>query len=255
MPRILWTREEHLLVFNLYCQIPFGRIHMRNPKVIALAKVLGRTAGAVSRKLANFARLDPAITMTGRKGLPHGSGGEAEVWQEFAENPEAVAFKSTQLLAQWQGRTLEDVAKIPEIELPPEGIERERLVRVRVNQQFFRSAILSAYDNRCCVTGLAVQELLVASHIIPWAQDAKHRMNPRNGLCLNALHDRAFDRGLMVVTENGAVKLRKGLHSTGPEDEIAVRWLWQFDGQLLRLPRKFPPDPTFLAEHRKRWLS
>jgi len=253
MPRILWTREEHLLVFNLYCQIPFGGIHIRNPKVIELAKILGRKVGAVSLKLANFARLDPTITKTGRKGMRHGAKGEEEVWHEFADNPEELAFESTRLLAQWQGRSLEDVAKIPEIELPPEGIERERLVRVRVNQRFFRSAILSAYDNRCCVTGLAVQELLVASHIVPWAQDAKHRMNPRNGLCLNALHDRAFDRGLMVVTDTGAVKLRKDLHSSCPEDEVAVKWLWQFDGQSLRVPRKFPPDPMFLTEHRKRW--
>jgi predicted restriction endonuclease len=72
------------------------------------------------------------------------------------------------------------------------GLERERMVRVRVNQHFFRAAILSAYDYKWCVTGLAVPELLVASHIVPWARDTKQRMNPRKGLYLNALHDRAF---------------------------------------------------------------
>jgi putative restriction endonuclease len=253
MPRILWTREEHLLVFQLYCQIPFGSIHIRNPKVIALAKLLGRKVGAVSLKLANFARLDPNIIKTGRRGMSHGAKGEEEVWREFADHPEELVFESTRLLAKRQGKTIEAVAKIQEIELPPEGLERERLVRVRVNQQFFRSAILAAYDNRCCVTGLSVQELLVASHIIPWAHDAKLRMNPCNGLCLNALHDRAFDRGLMVISDTGTVKLRKDLRETCPEDEPAVRWLCQFDGQPLRVPRKFPPDPVFLAEHRKRW--
>jgi putative restriction endonuclease len=68
---------------------------------------------------------------------------------------------------------------------------------VRVNQQFFRAVVLAAYDGKGCVTGLAVPELLVASHIVSWAEDPKQRMNPRNGLCLNALHDRASDRRLM----------------------------------------------------------
>jgi putative restriction endonuclease len=255
MPRILWTREEHLLVFNLYCQIPFGTIHERNPKVIALAKILGRKVGAVSLKLANFARLDPTITSTGRKGMSHGAKGEEEVWREFEQNPEALAFESTRLLANREGRKLEEVSDIDQRELPPEGIERERMVRVRVNQHFFRTAILAAYDQRCCVTGLAVPQLLVASHIVPWAHDPKHRMNPSNGLCLNALHDRAFDRGLMVVTKTGTVKMCESLRATCPEDEPAVKWLWQFDGTPLRKPRKFLPDPLLLAEHRKRWLK
>ena len=253
MPKILWKREEHLLVFNLYCQIPFGAIHERNPKVIALAKVLGRKVGAVSLKLANFARLDPTITSTGRKGMSHGAKGEEEVWKEFANDPEALAFESVSVLAEWQGRKIEEIAQIDIRELPPEGTERERMVRVRVNQKFFRDAILAAYDNRCCITGLAAPGLLEASHIVPWARDPKHRMNPRNGLCLNALHDRAFDRGLMIITEAGRVQLKEELRITCHDDEVALKWLWQFDGQFLRKPRKFPPDPALLAEHRKHW--
>src|SRR5271155_4885876 len=59
MPRRDWTREELIVAFNLYCKIPFGRIHIRNPLIIELAKAIGRTPSAVSWKLANFARLDP----------------------------------------------------------------------------------------------------------------------------------------------------------------------------------------------------
>jgi putative restriction endonuclease len=169
MRKDLWTHEEHLLAFDLYCRIPFGAIHMRNPKVIALAKLIGRKVGAVSRKLANFARLDPAITLTGRVGLSHGSAGEEEIWEEFAANPEALVYESARIRAEREGKKVEEVAEIDEIELPKEGLERERLVRVRVNQRFFRDAVLAAYDGRCCVTGLAVPALLVASHIVPWA--------------------------------------------------------------------------------------
>jgi putative restriction endonuclease len=41
---------------------------------------------------------------------------------------------------------------------------------VRVNQRFFRTVVLAAYENKCCITGLAAPELLVAGHIVGWAR-------------------------------------------------------------------------------------
>jgi putative restriction endonuclease len=248
-----WSREEHVLAFNLYCKIPFGTIHMRNPKIIELAELLGRSVGAVSYKLANFARLDPALQSRGIRGMAHGAKGEAEVWQEFAADGEKLVYESERLLAEKAGRPLEQVAEIDERELPAEGLERERLVKTRVNQHFFRTAVLAAYNWRCCVSGLAVQPLLVASHIVPWSLDAKNRMNPRNGLCLNALHDRAFDRGLMTITADFKVKISDTLEPTSEGDEEPLGWLRRFDGAVLTLPKKFPPDASLLASHRKRW--
>ena len=58
MPRRDWSRDELIVAFNLYCKIPFGQIHIRNPLIVELAKVIGRTPSAVSWKLANFARRD-----------------------------------------------------------------------------------------------------------------------------------------------------------------------------------------------------
>src|SRR6185503_18984275 len=95
-----WSREELILAFNLYSQIPFGTIHIRNPKVIELAKLLGRSVGAASWKLANFARLDPALKARGIKGARRGAKGEEEIWKDFAKNPEALAFESERLKAQ-----------------------------------------------------------------------------------------------------------------------------------------------------------
>jgi putative restriction endonuclease len=74
MPRRDWTREELIVAFNLYCKIPFGRIHIRNPLIIELAKSIGRTPSAVSWKLANFARLDPALKKRNIAGATHGAG-------------------------------------------------------------------------------------------------------------------------------------------------------------------------------------
>ena len=78
-------------------------------------------------------------------------------------------------------------------------IERESIVKVRVNQYFFRKTILAAYNNTCCITGINKPELLIASHIIPWSENEELSVNPLNGLCLNAIHDKAFDCGLIAI--------------------------------------------------------
>jgi len=250
-----WTREEHVLAFNLYCKIPFTTIGMRNPRIIELAGLLGRSVGSVSYKLTNFARLDPALQARGVSGHTHGAKGEEVVWNEFADHPEALAYESERLLADRLGRRVEELAKIDERDLPREGAEREAVVRVRVNQSFFRSRILSAYEYRCCVTGLTVQPLLVASHIIPWAADAVNRLNARNGLCLNALHDRAFDRGLMWIEDD--FRIHFSTHLSEPLDgaDSTREWLTSFAGQSLRLPKRFSPDPEFLKKHRFAWRA
>ena len=205
MRRRGWTREELIVAFNLYCKIPFGRIHIRNPLIIQLAQSLGRTPSAVSWKLANFARLDPALKRRNVKGAAHGARAEVEIWMEFNDDWEGLAFESERLLG--------DMGIRPEIderaEEFPEGRTREALVRTRVNQGFFRSAVLASYGVRCCITGLSLGQLLNASHIVPWTVDVRNRTNPRNGLCLNAIHDRAFDCGLLRLRPICALKFRR----------------------------------------------
>jgi putative restriction endonuclease len=246
-----WTREEHILAFNLYSRIQFGTIHMRNPQVIELARLIGRSVGSVSYKLTNFARLDPALHARGIRGHSHGARGEEEVWREFIDHPESLAFESEQLRAQRLGKPVEQVADIDQEDLPAAGIEREAMVRIRVNQSFFRRRIVSAYQSRCCVTGLGVRELLVASHIIPWAEDIPNRLNPRNGLCLNALHDRAFDRGLMWIEDGFVIRFSKRLLAGALKRDNTAVWLTRFEGQPLRLPKPFTPDPVLLRRHAK----
>jgi putative restriction endonuclease len=248
----LWTREEHILAFNLYNQIPFGTIHIHNPKIIQLSEVLGRSVGSVSRKLANFSRLDPALKARGIRGLEHGAKGEEDVWNEFADNPESLAFESQVLLAGRLGKPVETVAEIETDDIPPLGTERNAIVRTRVNQSFFRRRILALYENRCCITGLSVPELLVASHIIPWSEDIPNRLNPRNGLCLNALHDRAFDRGLMWI--DGDLKVRFS-NRVSNNKMVQIDWLIRFEGSSLILPSRFQPDKELLRRHAQRYAN
>jgi putative restriction endonuclease len=245
MARDLWTREQLIVAFNLYCKIPFGKIHNRNPEIITLAKALGRTPSALSYKLANFARLDPMLKQRNIAGATHGGRLEEEVWDEFNDDWERLAFESETLRLSL-ARSSQQVPE--EIEFP-EGKTREATVRARVNQGFFRAAVLAAYDMRCCITGIGLSELLSASHIVPWTRDVKNRTNPRNGLCLSAIHDRAFDRGLLTISEDHEVVLSSHLRkSPDPGTKLLLN---NFEGAKIRVPERFPPKPEFLAFHRQ----
>ena len=203
-----WTKKELLLAIKLYTELPFGKLHGRNPEIIALAKLLGRTPGSVGMKLGNLASLDESIL---QKGLGNASELDEEMWKTYLSDREGFIYEAAKLLARYRRLTVERLYDIPEDELPKKGIERERIVMTRVNQSAFRSGILASYDNRCAITGIDRPELLIASHIVPWSEDNENRLNLRNGLCLNALHDRAFNAGLITVTPHFIVRVSKVL--------------------------------------------
>jgi len=242
MRRENWKRAELILAFNLYCRTPFGKIHYRNPEIIALAQLIGRTPSSVSWKLANFARLDPSLASRNISGASHGSKQEIEIWDEFEQNWDKLAYESEILRLELSG----SVAGVP-VEVFPEGKLREASVMLRVNQGFFRSAILAAYNSTCCITGIQSSELLCASHIVPWSVDIDNRTNPRNGLCLNALHDRAFDRGLIAISSDYRVEISPSIKDC---DGAGVRRLvLDYENVQIHLPEHFRPNPTFLQYH------
>jgi len=242
-----WTREQNLAALRLYRLLPFGRFHQRNPDVIALASMIERTPSAVAMRLSNFASLDPLLQERGIRGLAGISDDARRLWHEFEAAPEDVLFEAETVVAAMETRPIE---ADPEIEVPDiEGREREALVKVRVNQRLFRRMVLNGYGSKCCVTGITEPSLLVGSHIVPWSEDAAERLNPRNGLCLNALHDRAFDVGLMTVTDDLQVRVSPkvlSMPTLGP-------WLGEFDGAPLTFGGPLRPDPALLARHRARF--
>ena len=192
MARDNWTREQLILAFNLYCKLSFGRLHHRNPQIIELAGMIGRSPSAVAWKLSNFASLDPSLKKRDIKGASHGSKADEQIWIEFNHNWDNLAIESEALYTKLPGRPIPEPDDYDDSFEQAEGKEALRLSKVRVNQSFFRTAVLSAYNNQCAITRIANVELLNASHIIPWRVDTTNRLNPRNGICLNALHDRAF---------------------------------------------------------------
>jgi putative restriction endonuclease len=100
----------------------------------------------------------------------------------------------------------------------------------------------------CCITGLKVRKLLVASHIKPWSADKENRLNPRNGLCLNALHDKAFDTGLITVTPDFRVKVSNVISDLVQNDTLKKFFLDYHDKSII-IPERFTPNPVFLEYH------
>lgn len=243
-----WTREEHILAFNLYCKVPFTKINSSYPPIIELAKIIERSNGAVAMKLANFARLDPSLQARNISGLTRGAKGEEDVWNEFHGNWDNLAWQSELLLSKYKNTTIEQLYDISKKELPKEGKIREQLVKVRVNQSFFRSSILASYNNSCCITGINNSELLIAGHIKPWSSDEKNRLNPRNGIAINALHDKAFENGLITITPDYKIKISKVLFNQKKTD-VLEKYFFQYENKDILLPSKFLPDVEFLKYH------
>lgn len=247
-----WTRDESIAALNLYYKIPFGKITHNHKAIIELAGLIGRTPSSVSLKMCNFARLDPTLQKRNISGMSHGSKQDIIIWQEFFNNIDDLAYQSELILAKYKDEPVAKTAGISLEDLPKEGKEREAIVKARVNQSFFRKAILASYDFKCCITGLATPDLLVASHIIPWAKDKSNRMNPCNGLCLNALHDRAFDSGLIIITTDYQVKVSESIRKSGKAYQMFFE---PYDNIKINLPGKFLPKPEFLEIHNRMFLS
>ncbi len=245
-----WDRQQLLLAFSLYVRLPFGRLHARNPDIIQYAKLMGRTRSSLAMKLTNIASLDPVIISTGRVGLKGASNADRAMWMEMKADWLAFSEQMNAVVSLLAGPLPADRLDVRE-EQPfnYQGMSKEAITQVRLGQSYFRAAVLSAYNNRCCISGLAVPKLLIASHIVPWRQDIHNRLNPGNGLALSALHDKAFDLGLLTIDENYRVVVSSKINYS--DDHFFDSTIKSFHGKSIVLPDKFSPQPEFLAIHRE----
>jgi putative restriction endonuclease len=266
-PAVKWTREHFLIALNLYCKIKFGKLHKGNPLIIEVAAKMGRTASSLAMKLCNFASLDPVIKAQGKKGLPGATPQDRKVWDAFHRDLATLGPTSEQLVHDLFTRdddrevdflqenrvSVEPTSKL----IAPIGpTESTAMVKVRRGQQFFRQSVLASYAISCCITGIAIPQMLVASHIKPWRNCTdSERVNPRNGFCLSSLHDAAFDSLLITVDEKLRVVLSKELKSYFPQPTLEENFA-PFEGQTIRLPSKLAdPDPIFLVHHRQQFAA
>ena len=141
---------------------------------------------------------------------------------------------------------------IDHFNLTKEGEDVVSESKRRKGQDYFRRMILTNYGGRCALTGMDIPQLLLASHIIPWAEKAhkQDRLNPCNGICLSALYDKAFDQGLITFSPDDYSVI---LSSALQEHKTAEYYDKHFDcikGQKLTLPTEYLPSREFLAYHR-----
>ena len=235
MPVERWTPDQLKLVLELYVITPFGKIHSKNPEVIALAGRIGRTSSAVALKMVNFASLDPTL---GQRGMKNASKRDREVWDEFFDGLVEGAVEDGFSEREQQGY-LFDSERV--------GRDIASVTNVRRGQSFFRRMILASYDNRCSISSISNEMLLVASHIDPWSLNSNRRLDPTNGICLCSIFDKAFDTGLIAVGDDFEVLVSSRLSENDCEKLRAI------GSSKIRLPSRFLPDQMLFRSHRRKF--
>jgi putative restriction endonuclease len=122
------------------------------------------------------------------------------------------------------------------------------IFRTTVNQNVFRRIIMMNYGGKCALTGIDIPELLVASHIKPWAKCKEERLNPDNGICLSSLYDDSFDKGLIGFDNNYRVVLSKRL-TNNFDKSYYDKYFGSLNHQQLILPEEHKPNLQFLEWH------
>ena len=248
--RVPWSNDDLLIVCGQYFGVPFGQMHARNPKVIELAQLLGRTPSSVAMKLVNLASLDPEHQARGIKGLSNHTRADELIWAEFQADWDQMSIRSETRLEELKVRRGTIAAGHPlTVTSSDSATEVERVVMVRTMQRVFRKVVLAAYNSTCCITGNPVPALLIASHILPWSGFPEERLNPRNGLCLAAHFDRAFDSGLITFDEQMRLLLSPALRINLPNEALESEFVRR-EGQPFVRPDRFTPEPRFIAHHR-----
>ena len=204
-----WTREELVVSLELFTRFPKG-VNSKNPEVIRYADAVGRTANAMSIRVNNILALDPATKADGRVGL---SGGRSELlvslWDYMVNDKDGFAIESHNALVKFG--LLDDTTWVVNVHGGDEviyvGRNRDVQSTARVGQAVFRRMMFNNYEARCCISDVTVSDMLMASHILPWARCDLHRLNPANGLLLSVWHDKAFDSGYITMTDDYRVQV------------------------------------------------
>ena len=218
---------------------------------------MGRTPASVSMKLGNLGSLDPRLHARGIMGLTGASALDRSVWEEFHANTNDLAPLSQSLLTQlMSGQEDATVEVVPEkglrVRTPPKGPSTLlREVKVRNGQDYFRDVVLNYYDRRCALTGISIERLLIASHIVPWAEREDCRYDKQNGIALNTLHDKAFDLGLITFDEDLRLVCAPSLRDHYTNEAVSLNFK-NIEGRPLALPAEAAgPKPEYQEWHRE----
>jgi hypothetical protein len=202
---------------------------------------LGRTASAVALKMANLASLDQTLD---RRGMSNASSLDRRVWADFMNHMDRYIDAP---VSDHQDGFAERTQLPIDYEDRPVGLDVPVDSTRRQGQEFFRRMIIASYDERCALSGISDARMLVACHIAPWAEARERRLDPTNGICLNPLLDKAFERGIITLADDLRVMIAR---ETEPKTS---RYIIEKCGSHLRMPSKFRPDRELVAAHRSKF--
>lgn len=251
-----WNHDQLLATFYLYLQLKPNEIRSASPLVSQFAKHIQKPEVVVATKLRTFAQLDPVLANQ-KLASDNVTELDKKVSGEFQNNWTATTLIASEAYKEVVGpdETFIDPDQVSASDARyffREGQTREVMVEIRVNQRIFRKSILNSYDSTCCISGLQNEKLLIASHIVPWSMDAPNRLNPKNGLCLSALHDRAYDQGLITVLPDFSIRVSSDLLEQKGNSFLSESLL-RYHCKNITLPGRFYPSEDFLASHSKRF--
>ena len=171
------------------------------------------------------------------------------IWNEFADDRERLFSEAQRIKAALLHKSVEETLHLTVNDL--EGKERTAVIKQRVNQTVFRSMIINNYEERCAITGINIPELLVAGHIIPWANSSpQQKLNPENGICFSPLYDKAFDKGLItILPDDYTICLSSAIYEYHTH-EYFDKHFGCLAGRQIILPIEHKPNREFLAYHR-----
>lgn len=233
-----WTKDEMTVAFALYCIIPQPKIKKSNRILQQVCNNFNHSIDSLIMCMQNFAAIDPKSKV---KGLVNWGKLHQEVWNEFKNDWGELSVQAEKIT----NLSLFDADPIRGARHLSALSDRPRVLRER---QFFRSVVLASYQETCCVSGLMLPELLVASHIKPYSKcrTANERTTPGNGVLLNTFYDKAFDSGLLTILPDYTIRVSTRIN---PADSFAKVWLCDLDGEKIKTPTKFRPEREFLEYH------
>ncbi len=249
-----WTRDETILALSFYYEMPYGRINRSNRYLQDMALKMGRSLSSLIMKMVNLASMDETLLNRGVTSLPHASKLDKEIWEEFrGEYPKLVLERQRILSETTEDNSAPATFKekwesIAEKEYTP----KERIILERNGQTFFRKSVLSAYNECCCITRIAIPEILQACHIKPWNKcvSMRERLNPSNGLCLNYLLHKAFDTGFVTIhSKTKQLLVSQRLKKHPRLDETTRTWIVNLEYKEMFLPERNQPYSQFLDYH------
>lgn len=252
-----WTKEQITVALWLYNQIAFGKINNGHKDIIRIALIIGRSSSALSMKMCNLASFDPELTRRGVKGLTSASRLDKVVWDEYYNQFDRLAFDGVRLIADFSKIQIEDTGEICDIDFSnlPKGLEKEVVVKQRVNQYVFRKSILNQYNRQCCITGLNNPTLLEACHIMKWSDNENMRLHPTNGLCLNTLFHKSYDNNLIGISPDYVVDISDQLLEKAQNNEMIQSLFAHFNHRSITLPKVFFPDKENLYFRYQEYLQ